>query len=1324
MKRILINATQPEELRVAIVDGQKLHDLDIEVGSREQRKANVYKGRVTRVEPSLEAAFIDYGGNRHGFLPLKEVAKSYYANTKGDDSGKDNGKPTLSEGQEVIVQVEKEERGNKGAALTTYISLAGRYLVLMPNNPKAGGVSRRIEGEERNELREALNQVEVPSGMGVIVRTAGVGRCAEELQWDLDYLAHVWQAINEAAAERKAPFLVYQESNVIIRALRDYLRDDIGEVLIDQPDVYETGREFMQQVMPNSLHKLKQYTDDTPLFSRFQVESQIESAFEREVTLPSGGSVVIDHTEAMTSVDINSARATKGASIEETAFNTNVEAAEEIARQLRIRDLGGLVVIDFIDMDNAKNQREVENRLKQAAKADRARVQIGRISRFGLLEMSRQRLKPSLSEYSSHVCPRCLGRGSIRSVESLSLSILRLLEEEAMKPGTGRVIVQLPIPVASFLLNEKRSDLADVETRAKTRITLVPNNDLETPHYEIKRVRGDQLEEEDNNAASYKIDTEVDIEKPAEPDRQTTSRNDREEPAVKRVARSDAPVIDRGQNDGQEQHAQSSDPAMTPWQQLWDALRRIFSGEAEFGFGSTGPASREATQQKTADDQQRSAKSNGQSKTDSSDSRSAQNKDDGDRSPTSSDGKSSGGSNGRSGRNRRRGGRNRNRSRSEDSDYAETSANNRAKAEARLSAKTSSDDSSNDKSSDSDNSSKKNDGGSKNQRKTKASKGDDSKAKKHDRQPTAEADNTGDDNKAKDSDEAKAATNKAKDAETKDQAATATEGAGNSHTPAAEGDDTEEPKRNRRRRRGGRGRRGGRRRNNADNEAQTEDQTGSEDAEQQSTTAALEESANSESDHTPKSEPQPADAATAAESDDDQAPTPKSAEAEAQANDDSDGNSSDQSSQRKLPDIEDKPWSAVTASDNARSASEKANRGQPEKPAIASDAEDRDTGQAAAADSTAKSNDSQAADTADKTEAAEQSKTKSKRRASGQSGQSSASKKTKAKSPSADDNASTPAAAEATGDQDSSAQDQAEADSTAQPTTVGPNQSASTDHEPADTSAESKAPAETTAKSEEPETGDRSSIEDKPSQKASDAGTADGDESADTPAAATSKPRKTKPRRSRSKSSKAKTEAAENATRDDASPTPAEPAEAAESTPAEVAAPSASAPTEDAPKAPAEGNDTSVAEPTPATEAEAEAGDDKQLQQVETSAPANHQSDSDDQAVDQGAEDPSDDHAEQTAQAEPAAPVAKAQPRAEASSVVESTDSDASQLIQVETTTGSSDESRASGNGQAKASEPAADTEDDSGTAAETDAAEHKQPKADDDSAGSERSGS
>ncbi|ROO36329.1 Rne/Rng family ribonuclease [Salinisphaera orenii] len=587
MKRILINATQPEELRVAIVDGQKLHDLDIEVGSREQRKANVYKGRVTRVEPSLEAAFIDYGGNRHGFLPLKEVAKDYFS---GD--GKDSIKSALSEGQEIIVQVEKEERGNKGAALTTFVSLAGRYLVLMPNNPRAGGVSRRIEGEERNELREALNQVQVPKGMGVIVRTAGVGRCAEELQWDLDYLVHVWKAITDASAERKAPFLIYQESNVIIRALRDYLRDDIGEVVIDQAEIYETGREFMQQVMPQALSKLKHYTDETPLFSRFQIESQIESAFEREVTLPSGGAIIIDHTEAMTTVDINSARATKGGGIEETAFNTNLEAAEEIARQLRIRDLGGLVAIDFIDMENNKNQREVENRLKQAAKADRARVQIGRISRFGLLEMSRQRLKPSLSEYSNQVCPRCLGQGSIRSVESLSLSILRLLEEEAMKPATGRVIVQLPIAVASFLLNEKREDIAGVERRAKTLVTLVPNETLDTPHFEIRRIRGDELATDNNDATSYRLDNEVDIEKPVEPNHAgSTAAAKREEPAVKRVERPDAPVIERTaepEKEAETTEAAQAQPqpapaaaAMTPWQQLWDALRRIVSGDEQ-----------------------------------------------------------------------------------------------------------------------------------------------------------------------------------------------------------------------------------------------------------------------------------------------------------------------------------------------------------------------------------------------------------------------------------------------------------------------------------------------------------------------------------------------------------------------------------------------------------------------------------------------------------------------------------------------------------------------------------------------------------------------
>jgi len=473
MKRILVNATQPEELRVAIVDGQRLYDLDIEVPAREQRKANVYRGRITRVEPSLEAAFVDYGADRHGFLPLKEVARSYFKQEPG--KGRTSIKDLLSEGQELIVQVEKEERGTKGAALTTFVSLAGRYLVLMPNNPRAGGVSRRIEGEDRAELREALSNLAIPSGMGVIVRTAGVGRSTEELQADLDYLGQVWQAIEKAAGERPAPFLIYQESNIIIRALRDYLRDDIGEVIIDNPQVFEQAREFMQQVMPQSLSKLKVYEDTIPLFSRYQIESQIETAFCREVRLPSGGSVVIDHTEALTSIDINSARATGGADIEETAFNTNKEAAEEIARQLRLRDLGGLIVIDFIDMGPNKNQRQIENTLRDATKPDRARVQFGRISRFGLLEMSRQRLRPSLGEYSHVVCPRCSGQGSIRSVESLALSLLRLLEEEAMKERTGRIVARMPVEVASFLLNEKRTGIATLEARCSVGITVVPD---------------------------------------------------------------------------------------------------------------------------------------------------------------------------------------------------------------------------------------------------------------------------------------------------------------------------------------------------------------------------------------------------------------------------------------------------------------------------------------------------------------------------------------------------------------------------------------------------------------------------------------------------------------------------------------------------------------------------------------------------------------------------------------------------------------------------------------------------------------------------------
>ncbi|APZ42943.1 Rne/Rng family ribonuclease [Acidihalobacter ferrooxydans] len=494
MKRILINATQPEELRVAMVDGQRLYDLDIEVPSREQKKSNIYKGIITRVEPSLEAAFINYGADRHGFLPFKEVAPEFYAESVRNADSRPSIKEALREGQEILVQVEKEERGSKGAALTTFISLAGRYLVLMPNNPRAGGVSRRIEGDDRNELREAMSELEVPENMGLIARTAGVGRSAEELQWDLNYLITLWNAIHEAAATLKGSALIYQESNVIIRALRDHLRNDIAEIIIDDPDVHAQALEFVNQVMPHNARKIKLYEDRVPLFNRYQIENQIESAFEREVQLPSGGAIVIDHTEAMIAVDVNSARSTKGSDIEETALNTNLEAADEIARQLRLRDLGGLVVIDFIDMAPSKHQREVENRLRDALKLDRARVQVGRISRFGLLEMSRQRLRPSLGESSQIVCPRCSGQGTIRDTESLALSVLRLIEEEAIKDRTGQVIVKVPVDVAAFLLNEKRAVIFEIEERRRIRIIVVPSQALETPHFSVERVREDQIE--------------------------------------------------------------------------------------------------------------------------------------------------------------------------------------------------------------------------------------------------------------------------------------------------------------------------------------------------------------------------------------------------------------------------------------------------------------------------------------------------------------------------------------------------------------------------------------------------------------------------------------------------------------------------------------------------------------------------------------------------------------------------------------------------------------------------------------------------------------
>jgi ribonuclease E len=532
MKRMLINATQPEELRVAIVDGQKLFNLDIEVPGREQKKANIYKGRITRVEPSLEAAFIEYGSARHGFLPLKEISRNYFSESSKQSSGRINIQDAVKEGQEVVVQIEKEERGNKGAALTTFISLAGRYLVLMPNNPRAGGVSRRIEGQDRTELREAMSQLVIPENMGLIVRTAGVGKNAEELQWDLDYLIQLWQAI-ETSGAKPAPFLIYQESNVIIRSIRDYLRVDIGEIVIDDPEIFAQAERFISQVMPQYSKKLRRYDDEVPLFSRYQIESQIESAFQREVRLPSGGAIVIDHTEALTSIDINSSRATKGADIEETALNTNLEAADEIARQLRLRDLGGLFVIDFIDMTPSRNQREVENRLKDALKQDRARVQIGRISRFGLLEMSRQRLRPSLGEASELTCPRCKGHGTIRGVESLSLSVLRILEEEAMKENTGRIIAHLPVAVATFLLNEKRQMIHDIEKRHAVSVVLVPNLNMETPNYSIERVRTTDMSKDQEESISYTMISDETAELPSY---SRTEPLKSEQPAVKAIA--------------------------------------------------------------------------------------------------------------------------------------------------------------------------------------------------------------------------------------------------------------------------------------------------------------------------------------------------------------------------------------------------------------------------------------------------------------------------------------------------------------------------------------------------------------------------------------------------------------------------------------------------------------------------------------------------------------------------------------------------------------------------------------------------------------------
>lgn len=498
MKRMLFNATQAEELRVAIVDGQSLLDLDIETLGKEQRKGNIYKGIITRIEPSLEACFVDYGTDRHGFLPFKEISRSYFQNYEG---GRARIQDVLSEGVEVIVQVEKDERGNKGAALTTFISLAGRYLVLMPNNPRGGGVSRRIEGEDRQELKQAMSELDTPRGMSLIARTAGIGRSTEELQWDLNYLVQLWRAIEQAAQQHNKPYLLFMESSLLIRAIRDYFQPDIGEILIDSQEVYDQIREFMSYVMPAYISRLRHYTDHTPLFSRFQIEQQIESAFSREVALPSGGAIVIDHTEALVSIDVNSARATRGADIEDTAFKTNMEAAEEVARQMRVRDLGGLVVIDFIDMENSKNQRDVETTLREALKKDRARVQMAKLSRFGLMELSRQRLKPSLGESSHTICPRCAGTGSIRSIESTALHILRIIQEESMKDNTAEVRVQVPVDVATFLLNEKRAELFGLEERLDVCVLLIPNIHLENPHYSVIRVRTDNIEE--NTVPSY-----------------------------------------------------------------------------------------------------------------------------------------------------------------------------------------------------------------------------------------------------------------------------------------------------------------------------------------------------------------------------------------------------------------------------------------------------------------------------------------------------------------------------------------------------------------------------------------------------------------------------------------------------------------------------------------------------------------------------------------------------------------------------------------------------------------------------------------------------
>jgi len=571
MKRMLVNATQEEELRVALVDGQKLFDLSIDLPSREQKKANVYKARISRIEPSLEACFVDYGAQRHGFLPLKEVSKDYFR--QSPQGGRMNIRELLSEGQEVIVQVEKEERGTKGAALTTFISLAGRFLVLMPNNPRAGGVSRRIEGEDRDQMREVMSQLQIPEGMGAIVRTAGVGRSVQELQWDLDNLKVQWDQIEAAAKERPAPFLVFRESDAVTRAMRDYLSDDIGELLVDSPAAFQKAQEYMQRFMPaDAQRRLKLYTDDIPLFTRFQIESQIESAYAHKVQLPSGGSIVIDYTEALVSIDINSARATRGSDIETTATNTNLEAADEIARQLRIRDIGGLIVIDFIDMESTKNQRDVEDRLRDAMKMDRARIQIGRLSRFGLLEMSRQRLRPSLGETSHIVCPRCVGIGSIRSVESMTLAVLRLIGEELRKDRTARVIAQVPVAVATYLINEKREWLRTLEDKSEAELLIVPNENIQTPEYSIRRVRDDEMELPENRQATYLMPTAPEV---AEPGTAQDKKPATEAPAVATLLPATAAPMAAAAA-----AAPATQAAAPAHGSFWSRFRKLLAGES------------------------------------------------------------------------------------------------------------------------------------------------------------------------------------------------------------------------------------------------------------------------------------------------------------------------------------------------------------------------------------------------------------------------------------------------------------------------------------------------------------------------------------------------------------------------------------------------------------------------------------------------------------------------------------------------------------------------------------------------------------------------